>query len=135
MNARVIATNLDTNITRAATTDENGDYVITPVLAGNYTLGVTADTFERVVTKRIEVQVAQIVRQNFILRIGSTNETVQVDTTAPLLGTDSATVGQVITNKQLTELPINGRGFFPSGLSYSWCRASSPDWKFACNPA
>ena len=112
VNARVIATNLDTNITQAATTDENGDYVITPVLAGNYTLGVTADTFERVVTKRIEVQVAQIVRQNFILRIGSTNETIQVDTTAPLLGTDSATVGQVITNKQLTELPINGRGFF-----------------------
>jgi hypothetical protein len=44
-----------------ATTNGGGDFVITPVLAGNYTLTVAADTFDRAVTKRIEVQVAQIV--------------------------------------------------------------------------
>lgn len=112
VNAAISATNLDTNITQTAKTDENGDYVITSVVAGNYTVKVAAQGFEGAVTQRIEVQVAQIVRQDFSLKIGSTSETIEVSTTAPLLSTDSATVGQVITNKQLTELPINGRGFY-----------------------
>ena len=78
VNAAISATNLDTNITQTAKTDENGDYVITSVVAGNYTVKVAAQGFEGAVTQRIEVQVAQIVRQDFSLKIGSTSETAQV---------------------------------------------------------
>src|ERR1035437_6604941 len=46
------------------------------------------------------------------LRIGSSTTTIEVTTAPQLLTTDSATVGQVITNEQLTDLPLNGRGFF-----------------------
>ena len=58
------------------------------------------------------MQVGQIVREDLKLKVGSSSTTVEVNTAAPLLNTDSATVGQVITNRQLTELPLNGRGFF-----------------------
>jgi len=110
--ANVVATNVATNIVQTAITNDGGDFVITPVLAGNYVLTVTAPGFQKATTKTIEVQVGQIVRQDLILPIGTANTTVEVTSTAPLLSTDSATSGQVITNRQLTELPVNGRGFY-----------------------
>jgi hypothetical protein len=110
--AAVTARNLDTNIELTGTTNSTGDYVITPVPAGNYTLSVAATGFDKAVTKAIELQVGQIARQDVALAIGAATTEVQVNTTAPLLNTETATIGQVITNKQLTDLPVNGRGFY-----------------------
>src|ERR1700687_3112722 len=87
--ANVEAANVATNIAQRATTNEGGDFVITPVLAGNYVLTVTAQGFQKAITKVIEVQVGQIVRQDLILPIGTANTTVEVTSTAPLLSTDS----------------------------------------------
>lgn len=110
--ANVRVTNTGTNIVQTAVTNRSGEFVITPVQAGTYVLSVTAPGFETTTTSVIEVQVGQIVREDLKLRIGSSSTTVEVTTGTPLLTTDSATVGQVITNRQLTELPLNGRGFF-----------------------
>ena len=110
--ATVKVTNTGTNIVQTAITDASGGFVITPVQAGVYVLSVTAPGFETTTTTQIEVQVGQIVREDLKLRVGSSTTTVEVTTAQPLLTTDSATVGQVITNRQLTELPLNGRGFF-----------------------
>jgi hypothetical protein len=110
--ATVEATNIATNIVQRGQSNEGGDFVITPVQAGNYILTATAQGFQKATTRGIEVQVGQIVRQDLILPIGTATTTVEVTSTAPLLSTDSATSGQVITNKQLTELPVNGRGFY-----------------------
>ena len=110
--ATVTARNVDTNIELTGTTNSTGDYVITPVPAGNYTLGVAATGFDKAVTKTIELQVGQIARQDVAMAIGTATTEVQVNTTAPLLTTETATIGQVITNKQLSDLPVNGRGFY-----------------------
>jgi len=110
--AAVEATNLATNIVQRAQSNEGGDFVITPVPTGNYVLTVTATGFQKATTRTIEVQVGQIVRQDVTLPIGTANTTVEVTSSAPLLATDSATSGQVISNRQLTELPVNGRGFY-----------------------
>ena len=110
--ATVEATNTGTNIVQRSTTNDTGDFVITPVFAGSYILTVTATGFQKATTKVIEVQVGQIVRQDLMLPIGTANTVVEVTSSAPLLSTDSATVAQVITNKQIVELPVNGRGFY-----------------------
>src|SRR5215467_4428908 len=110
--AAVEARNVATNIVQRAVTNDSGDFVITPVPAGSYILTVTATGFQKATTKVIEVQVGQIVRQDYVLPIGTATTTVEVTATTPLLSTDSATSGQVITNKELTELPVNGRGFY-----------------------
>lgn len=110
--AAISAQNIDTNIVQKTTTNETGEFVITPVLAGNYVLTVEAPGFAKATTKHIEVQVGQTVREDIPLSIGATNTTVQVDTIAPLLSTDSATVAQVITNRQIMDLPLNGRGYY-----------------------
>ncbi len=110
--ATVKVTNTGTNIEQTAITNGSGEFVITPVSAGQYVLTVTAPGFQTSTTSEIEVQVGQIVREDLKLQVGSSSTTVQVYTSQPLLTTDSATVGQVITNRQLTDLPLNGRGFF-----------------------
>ena len=110
--ASVKITNTGTNITQTAITNKDGEFVVTPVQAGTYRLAVTAAGFSTSATSNIEVQVGQIVREDRTLSVGSSSTTVEVTTTAPLLTTDSATIGEVITNKQLTDLPLNGRGFF-----------------------
>jgi hypothetical protein len=110
--AVVKLTNTGTGIVQSAVTNRVGDYVVTPVQAGVYSLAVTAPGFETTVTTNIEVQVGQVAREDVKLSIGATNVTVQVNTVQPLLNTDTATVGQVITNQQLTDLPLNGRGFY-----------------------
>jgi hypothetical protein len=110
--ARVKLTNTGTNIVQNAVTNSTGSYVITPVPTGQYILSVSASGFATTSTSSIEVQVGQTVREDLKLNIGTSTQTIEVTTAAPLLSTDSATVGQVITNKQLTGLPLNGRGFY-----------------------
>jgi hypothetical protein len=111
-NAVVKATNLGTNIVQTATTNSGGEYVITPVQAGVYNLTVTAKGFSVVSTSKVEVQVGQVVREDIALQVGSENTTIDVTVETPLLSTDTATIGTVISNHQLTSLPLNGRGFF-----------------------
>jgi hypothetical protein len=110
--AIVKATNAGTNIVQTALTDSTGDFVITPVAAGVYALNVTAPGFESINAANIEVQVGQIVREDLQLKIGEATTTIQVYTDVPLLSTDTATLGTVVTNTQLTSLPLNGRGFY-----------------------
>lgn len=111
-NASVKATNIATNIVQEAVTNSTGEFVITPVAAGEYKLGVTATGFETATTGTIEVQVGQIVREDITLKVGASTTTIEVTTEAPLLSTDSATIGTVVSNQQLTDLPLNGRGFY-----------------------
>jgi len=110
--AIVKVTNAGTNIVQTAITDSTGDFVITPVSPGVYSLSITATGFETVTASNIEVQVGQIVREDLVLRVGEATTTIQVYTDVPLMSTDTATLGTVMTNQQLTDLPLNGRGFY-----------------------
>jgi hypothetical protein len=110
--AIVKATNVGTNSVQTAITDSSGDFVITPVSAGVYSLSVTATGFQTINASNIEVQVGQIVREDLELKVGEATTTIEVYTEIPLLSTDTATLGTVVTNQQLTDLPLNGRGFF-----------------------
>ncbi len=111
-NASVKAVNIGTNITQDAVTNDSGEYVITPVSAGQYRLTVTATGFQTTTTSVIEVNVGQIAREDLALKVGSSTTTIEVTTESPLINTDSATIGTVVSNQQLTDLPLNGRGFY-----------------------
>ncbi len=110
--ASVAVRNTETNILRTVPTNNDGEFVVSPLQAGTYMLSVTAPGFQTVTTNAITLQVSQTVREDLSLAVGSSSDVVQVTTATPLLTTDSATVGTVITNEQLTGLPLNGRGFF-----------------------
>lgn len=110
--AAVTVTNIATNTSQKAATSAQGEYVITPVDPGVYNISVSALGFKKMVRTGVEIEVGQIAREDFSMPIGQSTTTVEVTGAPPLLNSDNATVGQVITNRQIVNLPLNGRGFY-----------------------
>ncbi|MCU1325782.1 MAG: hypothetical protein JWN34_1152, partial [Bryobacterales bacterium] len=113
--ATVTVTDVATNQARKVTTDSAGDYVVTPLQPGSYTVSASSPGFQTTVRSAIELTVGQAARVDIDLRIGETSTEVQVTAEAALLTTESATLGQVVSTKQITDLPLNGRKFTELG--------------------
>jgi len=108
--AAVKVTNRDTGITRELQADATGDFAARSLNPGFYNVEVTAPNFQRQL-ETVKLDVAQTVTLDFRLTIGQVSESVQVEAVAPLLQTDTGTVGTVIENAKVLELPLNGRNF------------------------
>ena len=107
----VSATNIGTNAARTAITNDAGAYSFPSLAPGTYTLHAEKPGFKTVVRNQIELQVQQAARIDMELQVGQVNESVEVQGDAALLATDNATVGTVIENKRIVELPLNGRNY------------------------
>ena len=107
----VTVTNPQTNATRTATTNASGNYVFPALLPGVYDVRVEAQGFQPEVRNGVQLQVQQEARLDFQLKVGSLTEAVEVTGGAPLLTTENATVGTVIDNQRIIDLPLNGRNF------------------------
>ena len=109
--ATVVVTNTQTNAVREAQTNTAGSYVFPNLLPGVYNLRVDLQGFQSQVINGVELQVQQTARLDFSLELGSVEVAVEVTGTAPMINITDATVGTVIDNKQILELPLNGRNF------------------------
>ena len=109
--ATVSLTNVDSNTVRNAVTTDAGVYTFAFVPPGRYTLKAIVSGFKQWVSNAFTVQVQQVVRMDASLQVGQTSETVEVAATADLLQAETATLGTVIENKIVTELPLNGRQY------------------------
>jgi len=109
--ATVAITNSQTNATRTTTTNNAGDYAFPALQPGVYNVKAEMQGFEGEVRKGVELHVEQIARIDFHLKIGAVAQTVEVTGGAPLLTTESTTVGTVIDNDRIVGLPLNGRSF------------------------
>ncbi|MBI3697682.1 MAG: carboxypeptidase regulatory-like domain-containing protein [Acidobacteria bacterium] len=107
--ARVTITNTGTGVSRTATTNETGNYTFPLVEVGNYEVRCELQGFKAETVRGLRVETAAQVRQDFALQLGQVTETVEVSAAAVLLTTENATVGGVIENKRIIELPLNGR--------------------------
>jgi hypothetical protein len=105
----VRVTNVDTGVTLTALTAQGGDYMTPGITPGNYRITVDQQGFKSLVRSGIVVQVEQRAEVNLELTIGSVQEKVEVTGDAPLVDTTSGTIGDVIENKRISELPLNGR--------------------------
>jgi hypothetical protein len=110
--AKVVITNTGTNQAQTLTTSGTGDFVLTPVNPGIYRVEVSAQGFGLSEVNRVEVIVGQSARVDVELRLGDTSTRVEVTAGAQLLNTESGTLGQEVTNKQIIDLPLNGRSFY-----------------------
>jgi hypothetical protein len=108
--AAVTLQNTDTGTERASLTNDSGLYVFVSVHPGEYTLKVTKEGFTTA-TQGLHVLVNQASTLDFILRVGSTQQSVTVEASAVNLETGNATLGSVIESKQVRDLPLNGRNF------------------------
>jgi len=111
-NATVTVTEAATNQTVTVTTNERGDFVVTPLNPGFYRVSVSRAGFQKTVINSVEVQVGQSARVDVVMKVGEVTSTVEVTSSAPLLDTESGTLGHVVTNTQIVNLPLNGRSFY-----------------------
>jgi hypothetical protein len=109
--ATITMTSTTTGAIRTAISTDAGDYSLPSVPPGVYRVKVEHPGFKAAVSNNVEVQVQQTVRLDFTMQLGQVNETVEVEGLADQLQAENATVGTVIENKGITELPLNGRGY------------------------
>jgi hypothetical protein len=109
--ATVTVTNTGTNISETVKTDSSGNYVVTPLDPGVYSISASAIGFQTTVRTGIELTVGQSAEVDLGLVIGATAIRVEVNTTTPMLNTESGSLGQVVSNTQVVDLPLNGRQF------------------------
>jgi hypothetical protein len=110
-NATVDVTNTSTNVTNHTQTTSSGDFTIPFLPPGTYRITVRAPGFQKSVTDAVTLVVGQQERINVTLKPGSISETVEVQASAVTLDTDSSAVSQIVTQKQVDQLPLNGRNF------------------------
>ena len=109
--ATVVVTDTQRGTSRSLTTDASGDYAAPDLTPGTYKIRVEAKGFKAGERPSITVEVATDVRADFALQPGNVSEVVTVSGDVPLLNTTSATLGGTLSNKEINDLPLNGRNY------------------------
>jgi len=107
--AKLTITSVATNTTTATESNGEGFYSANLLQVGEYSIQVERQGFKRSVRSGLTLQVDQRAQVNFQLDVGGVAETIEVKGEAPLVDTGSATVGKVVENRRVQELPLNGR--------------------------
>ena len=110
--ARVTLHNLQTDDHRTAVTNDHGQFLFPAVPPGSYELILEATGFKKSIRGNVLVEVQQSVRADVTLELGSVSETVEVQGEVPLLQPSASSLGQVIDNRRVVDLPLNGRNVY-----------------------
>ena len=113
----IAATNIETSARYETVSTETGNYTLAQLPAGLYQLSAELPGFKKYVRQGITVLVAQTLRLDISLEIGSSGESVTVTEAAPLLKTESSEVAHNVTSEFLNNLPVLGIGRNASGAS------------------
>jgi hypothetical protein len=113
--AAVKVTSLDTNAVRVAAADDAGNYAVTNLPIGAYEVAAEAGGFKRFVQRPVQLAVDQTARVDIRMEVGQLTESVTVEGGAPLVESERSSIGQVVENKTIVQLPLNGRNFIRLG--------------------
>src|SRR4051794_8946748 len=109
---KVTATNIDTGLTYAGETNPSGEFVIPALPPGRYKIQGAAAGFKTWQIPEVTLAVGDRFRADSKMEIGQMQQSVEVRADTAALQTESATVGSVVGQQQVQDLPINGRNFF-----------------------
>ena len=109
--ATVTLTNIGTNAARTTQSNDAGVYAFPALAPGNYTLKAEKTGFKSYSRPGVQIQVELRARLDIEMQVGQVTETIEVSAQAALLTSENATVGTVIENKRIVELPLNGRNY------------------------
>jgi hypothetical protein len=109
--ATVTVTETQTNAERKTTSNSGGEFVVTELKPGTYTVKAEREGFKTAVEAEFKLDINQVIRVDFTLIVGSVQEQVIVTAAEPLVESETSSIGQVIDESRVHQLPINGRNF------------------------
>ncbi len=109
--ATVTVTDVQRGVTRTVTADDSGGYVVPNLTPGIYKVRAEAKGFKTVERPNLQVEVASDLTVDVSLPPGDVKETVVVNEEVPLLETTTSTLGGTLSNKEINDLPLNGRNY------------------------
>ncbi|QMV18999.1 TonB-dependent receptor plug domain-containing protein [Granulicella sp. 5B5] len=109
--ASVTVTNTDVGLKLQGTTNSAGEFTFSPVRIGHYSVTASAPGFQKTTQQNLTVNIAEHLQVPIQLKTGAISDTIEVTTEPPQLQTDESSVGQVVTEKTVNDLPLNGRNF------------------------
>src|SRR5262245_17004616 len=109
--AKVKISNDKTGFTRETTTNDTGDYVFPLLPVGVYSISAEQQGFKVAKQSDITLLVNQTMRVNLELAVGEVTQTIDVQATAAAIDSETAGIGQSVTQRQVVDLPLNGRNF------------------------
>jgi hypothetical protein len=107
--ASVTATNSATGTRQVVQTSNAGEYRLVNLIPGTYRLEMEKAGFKRTTRENLEVQVEAVVRLDTSMQVGDVSQSIEVEATAPLLQTENASLSQVVAERSVAQLPLNGR--------------------------
>jgi outer membrane receptor protein involved in Fe transport len=110
-NATVSINQTATGVKRTTSSAADGKYEVRYLIPGEYSVEVQASGFRTARASSIVIQINQQARLDFSLQVGDVQQALEVNTTAPLLQTENATLGEVVAQERIVNLPLNGRTF------------------------
>src|SRR3984893_5523171 len=110
-NATVVARNLRTGVESSSQTDSAGAYLFPSLPIGTYHIEVTATGFRNGVIEALKLPVATAVTRDVQLEVGQMTQQVEINADASVVETATTSLGQVINDKTVQEIPLNGRHF------------------------
>jgi carboxypeptidase family protein/TonB-dependent receptor-like protein len=114
--ATVTATQIETGLVRTAVSDREGTYLLVLLPVGHYGLDASAKGFQKFVQEGITLSVNEAANVPIHLTVGSATEVVQVTANAALIETADTTLGKTVGEREILDLPLNGRNFSQLGL-------------------
>lgn len=111
-NAEVFVVNVATGVKTVTATNAEGNYLLRNLTPGTYRLEAAASGFKRYVRQPIEVRVGDILTIDIGMELGAVTESVTVTAEAPLLGAASSSLGKVVDNRRIMDLPVPGGSVF-----------------------
>jgi hypothetical protein len=115
-----------TGISKTVITNEAGQYTVPFLQPGIYSVTAELTGFKKQLLTGVIVEVEERVRVDLQLSVGQVSETIEVVSTAPLLNTESSSIGHVIENQRVVDLPLNGRRFMELAFLLPATHASAP---------
>ena len=114
--AEVSVTQMETGLTRVTVTGRHGAYVLVLLPLGHYRLEATAQGFQKFLQEGITLSVNESANVSVHLKIGSPAQVVQVRANASLIERTDTTLGETVGEREILDLPLNGRNFSQLGL-------------------
>jgi len=128
--ATIVAEHLETRTRSEQRTDDRGRYHLPALRVGTYAIAVELMGFQRVVRQGVVVQLGQTLTLDFTLPLAGLTEEIRVIADTPLLQRANAEISDVIENREVVQLPLNGRNFLASS-----CRRAEPGAMRCSRPA